>query len=1042
MKSTDGINIEKVIDTLDRTGWLFPQFRLLKRQDRIQVLGKGAFSVVYEMFSKERQEEHYALKVIGLGKHTVPSGVFRDTSEYQAVLSRESEHIVNVVGTRELLVSLDHESNVADVRDAGTGQGDGDGVCIQLILTEKLEDIITKDQSHGVTLLRKTLADEDEVINFALQIGQALEISHRHGILHRDVKLENIFWDGRRKIYKLGDFGISKLTEGGSAETIVYTDGYGAPEIKRRLSDSYNLTADIYSFGITLYLLLNDLRFPGSDGYYANAEVQYDPDCTFPAARNSSRELMGVIRRMCGYQPEERYQSMSEVLRELQRASEKKRAAITSGDTETIDVPTETYREREQEGPEWYLEGWRPLDEVYIPPVREQKKEPGYGADTSTYRILEKLGEGSGGIVYKAYHTRLKTEVVLKEIKGHNTSLSDKRQEVDILKHLRYAYLPQVLDFLTLPDGVYTVMSYIPGKNLRQLLDEKTRFSLGQLIRWGMQICSALDYLHRQKPPIIHGDIKPSNIMLTPQGNICLIDFNISFFLDESVVLGYTDGYTSPEQYIYALDRQSAHSIASYRAVDEKSDIYSVGATFYHLATGCRLHTNGKPPDIEKLSECTSDAFAKIIEKALERDPEKRFGSAYEMFRAFQGVSKKDFRYQSLLRRQSLARVALSVGIAGFIALGGYGVHTIMAERLARYNELVAKQEEYIGSGDYEKEEEAFQDASKLRPSALESYYQNARSLFEQGEYEKCISFIEYDVEQNEKLDLLQERMADVYYLKASGYFEIGAYAESVRAFAQVFEVGGYHSEYYRDYAVALAYDGKEGKARAVLKDAIGYGLGDDSVYYAKGEIEKSVGNTDEALSNFRSCIDTTKREDLKSRAYVMMSDIYRDDLELEQQREILLEAVQSLPVSNQMLLLPRLIQADIDLADEWDDDACREEAISYTGVVIGQGWATYNTYDTLAVLYEKTGELQSASDTLAEMISLFGEDYNIYKRYAFLEIDAQELRANADRDYSAFAGYYERAEELYRKQSDESDQEMQLLENVYQQVISGGWLS
>lgn len=61
----------------------------------------------------------------------------------------------------------------------------------------------------------------------------------------------------------------------------------------------------------------------------------------------------------------------------------------------------------------------------------------------------------------------------------------------------------------------------------------------------GMQLCSALDYLHNQKPPIIHSDIKPANIMLTPQGNICLIDFNISFFLDGTAIVGYTHGYSS-----------------------------------------------------------------------------------------------------------------------------------------------------------------------------------------------------------------------------------------------------------------------------------------------------------------------------------------------------------------------------------------------------------------------------------------------------------------------------------------------------------------
>ena len=82
---------------------------------------------------------------------------------------------------------------------------------------------------------------------------------------------------------------------------------------------------------------------------------------------------------------------------------------------------------------------------------------------SDTYEILGKLGEGSGGIVYKAYHKRLKKEVVIKQMKGRSISVEADRQEVDILKNLHHTYLPQVFDFLKTGDRVYTVMSYIPG---------------------------------------------------------------------------------------------------------------------------------------------------------------------------------------------------------------------------------------------------------------------------------------------------------------------------------------------------------------------------------------------------------------------------------------------------------------------------------------------------------------------------------------------------------------------------------------------------
>lgn len=98
---------------------------------------------------------------------------------------------------------------------------------------------------------------------------------------------------------------------------------------------------------------------------------------------------------------------------------------------------------------------------------------------SETYEILEKLGEGAGGIVYKAYHRRLRQEVVIKQHKRSAVSLSGSRREVDILKKLHHSYLPQVLDFFESGGDVYTVMSYVPGKSFAQLLREGHRFQPG-----------------------------------------------------------------------------------------------------------------------------------------------------------------------------------------------------------------------------------------------------------------------------------------------------------------------------------------------------------------------------------------------------------------------------------------------------------------------------------------------------------------------------------------------------------------------------------
>ena len=437
-----------------------------------------------------------------------------------------------------------------------------------------------------------------------------------------------------------------------------------------------------------------------------------------------------------------------------------------------------------------------------------------------TYEILGYLGSGSGGVIYKAYHKRLQKEVVLKKIKRKSRDARINRNEVDILKNLNHMYLPQVVDFFEENGEIYTAMSFIPGRSLKELMEERRQFSQRQLIRWAMQLCSALNYLHTQTPPIIHGDIKPANIMVTPRGDVCLIDFNVSFAVNGNTVLGYTEGYASPEQYIIALDSREGRELPQYRVIDEKSDIYSTGATLFHLITGKKAGRNRTKAEEYLLKNYVSEAFAAVILKAMDPKSEKRYKNAREMFQALQNVYKKDARYRKLVIGQRVAMLGLVAGMGLSIIAIGYGIHTMKLEKVNRYNEIVKQQTEYRKSGEYEKEEAQYQKAINLLPAKEESYYQNACALYEQKEYQDCIDFIDYDIFQNEKVDLSDDRIADLYYLKAESCFELEDYGEAVKAFKKVFQHGGQKSEFYRDYAIALAYNDELDKAKEVLDHA------------------------------------------------------------------------------------------------------------------------------------------------------------------------------------------------------------------------------
>lgn len=168
-----------------------------------------------------------------------------------------------------------------------------------------------------------------------------------------------------------------------------------------------------------------------------------------------------------------------------------------------------------------------------------------------TYEVIDQIGVGGGGIVYKAKHLRLQTDVVIKKIKDEVREKVKLRQEVDILKNLKHPFLPRVFDFIEMEDGVYTIMDFISGEDMDSALKRRGKFSQKEVMKWAEQLGDVLAYLHGQNPPIIHSDIKPANIMLTETGDICLIDFNISLAAgaDAESAVGVSVGFSPPEQY-------------------------------------------------------------------------------------------------------------------------------------------------------------------------------------------------------------------------------------------------------------------------------------------------------------------------------------------------------------------------------------------------------------------------------------------------------------------------------------------------------------
>jgi serine/threonine protein kinase len=247
------------------------------------------------------------------------------------------------------------------------------------------------------------------------------------------------------------------------------------------------------------------------------------------------------------------------------------------------------------------------------------------------YQIRENLGQGGMGSVYRAIDENLSVDVAVKENLFTTEEYARQfRLEAVILANIRHPNLPRVSDhFVIAGEGQYLVMDFIEGEDLRQRMERVGILPEDEVILIGAAMCDALSYLHARKPPILHRDIKPGNVKISPDGHIFLVDFGLAkvYQGNQATTTGaraMTPGYSPPEQYGTAR-------------TDTRTDIYSLGATLYAALTGvipedglARAMDNAQLTPLRKRNPEVSRHLAAAIEKAMEVDPSDRFQSADE----------------------------------------------------------------------------------------------------------------------------------------------------------------------------------------------------------------------------------------------------------------------------------------------------------------------------------------------------------------------------------------------------------------------------
>ena len=265
------------------------------------------------------------------------------------------------------------------------------------------------------------------------------------------------------------------------------------------------------------------------------------------------------------------------------------------------------------------------------------------------YLVLNQVGQGGMGAVYIATDQRFGSTVALKETFFTELGLRKAfEREARLLNHLRHPALPRVSDHFTEDEGQFLVMEYIAGDDLAEKLKERGgAFTLSEVLNWADQLLDALDYLHTQEPPVIHRDIKPQNLKLTPRNAIVLLDFGLAKGTPAQAkvtatgsVFGYSRFYAPLEQI------QGA-------GTDPRSDLYSLAATLYHLMTGvtpaeallrATAVLNGHPDPLQPANEVheqVTPAVAEVISKAMSQNAAQRPQTASAMREAMREAARQ-----------------------------------------------------------------------------------------------------------------------------------------------------------------------------------------------------------------------------------------------------------------------------------------------------------------------------------------------------------------------------------------------------------------
>lgn len=616
------------------------------------------------------------------------------------------------------------------------------------------------------------------------------------------------------------------------------------------------------------------------------------------------------------------------------------------------------------------------------------------------YQILSEIGRGGGGIVFLGYHLTLGKYVVIKKIKEQAADVLEIRGEADTLKHLSHQYLPQVYDFLVIGREIFTVMDYVNGHDLNWYMEQGVIFSEEELVRLLRQLCRVLEYLHGQTPPIIHRDIKPGNIMLRENGDVCLIDFNISFSENSRNCIGYSYQFAPPEQ-IEAANR-AAHGDAFSYMPDARTDIYSLGATFFYLMTGVR------PKDISedelkkgRVKTAYSPELFRIIQKAMAQTPKKRYSGAAKMRRAVE----RSFGRARRLLLEVVSGGAVILLLLIFMMTADYR----RTQREEAFASDYAAYVENLASGD------------------TQIWISEGLSLLNEETY---VSVLEKKPVQKA---VILEGIANGYYEEKNYRAAADYYKECIAIRTDPIK----KAEDVRNLVISLARTGDRAEAEQILS-LYRTSLSSSALQYLEVEFLLQKGQKTEALKQIDFLLTSMQDRELLLRCCLHGAECLRGTEEYTRRIEYLDQAEQYIDT---VLLYRRIGDGYLHILQEEPKEEIRRMVISraekcYEKLCADGIYAGYVDRLNLAAIRQIQGEYESAWQILKKLLEEYPDDYRAYRDAAFLRYQMEIKKTARSRSSQPVSYYGGLAFEHYDEKT--GDEQMVRLQELMDSLSSG----